>query len=353
MNSKIIKLIYYSLIILVSGVLYYSSQAANVVEKVIGDNEGGVLITTYKKLAVFFEHATIWNIIFLILFISFALLFLMIYLQLLRWGLNRIKRWLKWEWFHNTWVDIVEQITLPFAALVFVFLTFVFGSLGIMTYHANKRSLSLNEVSKIEGKTNLLILGTSKMLRTRPGENAYFKYRIKSGLDLWNTGKVNNIIISGDKETGTDYDETRDMRQDLIAGGVPEQAIKLDTAGFRTLDSILRLKYEFNFNQVVVVTEMFHLKRALFLSKLYGVTAWGFPDGGTPTWGMVKRELGAKPKVLLDMFVFNTQPRLLSAQGGAYNIQEEFKVETDRDVAAILSLFAFALVTFIGTIKMI
>lgn len=353
MNAKILKLIYYSIIILVAGTLYYSNQAVNVVDHVIGDTEGGFLITNYKKLAVFFQHATIWNIIFLILFISFALLFLMIYLQILRWGLKKLKGWLKKEWLSKPWVDVIEQITLPLVSFVFVFLTFVFGSLGVMTYYAHQHSISLEEISKTEGKTNLLILGTSKMLKSRPGENAYFKYRIESGLKLWETGKINNIIISGDKETGSDYDETRDMRNDLIAGGVPDNVIKLDTAGFRTLDSILRLKYEFSFNQVVIVTEMFHLKRALFLGKLYGVSAWGFPDGGTPTWGMVKRELGAKPKVLLDMFVFNTQPRLLSAQGGAYNIQEEFKVETDRDVAAILSLFAFAMVTFVGTIKMI
>lgn len=222
-----------------------------------------------------------------------------------------------------------------------------------MTYYSHQRSLSLEEIQEIDGKTNLLILGTSKYLKSTRRENLYFKYRIQSALKLWETGKVNKIVISGDKETGTSYDETADMRADLVANGVPGSVIKLDTAGFRTLDSVLRLKYEFNLNQVVIVTEMFHLKRALFLGKLYGVSAWGFPDGGTPTWGMIKRELGAKPKVLLDMFVFNTQPRLLSTQGKAYNIQEEFKVETDKDVAAILSLFAFALVTFIGTIKMI
>jgi SanA protein len=138
--------------------------------------------------------------------------------------------------------------------------------------------------------------------------NLYYIYRINAAEELYKSGKTETIIISGDKNDNG-YNEPMDMMRDLLKRGIPQHAIKLDYSGFRTLDSVYRLKYESDVNDVVIITQKFHLQRALFLAQFYNIKAVGFQAQGTMTRSMVKRELLAKPKVILDIFVFNMKPK--------------------------------------------
>ena len=85
-----------------------------------------------------------------------------------------------------------------------------------------------------------LVLGTGKTIEGG-FINPYYQYRVNAAVELWKNNKIQSIIISGDNST-TDYNEPADFRQDLIKLGVDSNHIYLDYAGFRTFDSMVRLK---------------------------------------------------------------------------------------------------------------
>src|SRR6266705_17552 len=101
-----------------------------------------------------------------------------------------------------------------------------------------------------------LVLGTSKLTR-RGKPNLHFNQRITAAAALYHAGKVHHLLVSGDNHIAS-YDEPTDMRDALVAAGVPADAITCDYAGFRTLDSVIRAKEIFNLQQCTIITEEFH-----------------------------------------------------------------------------------------------
>ena len=93
------------------------------------------------------------------------------------------------------------------------------------------------EISAIPAKNVGVVLGTAKYL-VAGGINQYYQNRIDGAVDLYNAGKINYILVSGDNAQNS-YNEPRVMRLDLIEAGIPKEKIVLDFAGFRTLDSVL------------------------------------------------------------------------------------------------------------------
>lgn len=161
-------------------------------------------------------------------------------------------------------------------------------------------------------KLTVLVLGTSKYISGTNQLNRYFVQRMEKTIHAYRTSRVHRIILSGDKKANG-YDETRDMLDELIAAGVPRTKIFLDTAGFRTFDSIKRLKVS-DIETIAIISQSFHLERALFLARAEGLMAIGLAADGTMTSQMFKRELLAKTKVLLDIYILNTQSHGIAAK---------------------------------------
>lgn len=147
-----------------------------------------------------------------------------------------------------------------------------------------------------------LVLGTSKRLSS--GEsNPYFRYRMEAAARLYHSGRVKILIVSGDNRSAY-YNEPRDMKQALMALGVPEHSIWLDYAGVRTLDSVLRCQRIFGYSRFVVITQRFHNERAVFLARRMDLDAIGFNAQGVDGWAGIKmqaRELLARPVALVDL----------------------------------------------------
>ena len=157
-----------------------------------------------------------------------------------------------------------------------------------------------------------LILGTSKYT-TQGNTNLFFKYRIAAAADMYHLGKVKHIIVSGDNRAHN-YNEPRQMRNALIGLGVPPEAITLDYAGFRTLDSVVRCKKVFGQNKIVIVSQRFHIERALFIAKKYDINAIGFAAQDPPGKYSLKtrvREYFAKTKAVIDLYIINKKPKFL------------------------------------------
>lgn len=155
-----------------------------------------------------------------------------------------------------------------------------------------------------------LVLGTGK-LTARGNPNLHFTQRIEAAAALFKSGKVQHLLVSGDNSVKA-YDEPADMRDALVAAGVPTNAITCDYAGFRTLDSIVRAKTVFGLTNFTIVTEEFHCPRAVWIAQRHGlnVVAFAAPDLSIRWSARVKlREALARTWCAVDLYVLNRQPK--------------------------------------------
>ena len=138
-----------------------------------------------------------------------------------------------------------------------------------------------DSVLEIPARKVGLVLGTSP---TTQGQlNAYYEARLNAAAALYRAGKMRDLTLSGDNST-TFYDEPTRMKSGLVARGVPAGHLFLDYAGFRTPDSVVRTRDVFGLTEVTVISQRFHNERAVFL---------------------------ARTSAVLDVNLFNTQPRFL------------------------------------------
>lgn len=166
------------------------------------------------------------------------------------------------------------------------------------------------DIDEIPANNVALVLGTSKLIRDTYINN-YYKYRLEAAAKLYHAGKVKHLILSGDNSR-KDYDEPSDMQSDLIKMGVPENAMTLDYAGFRTLDSVVRCKEIFGQNKITVVSQPFHNERALFLAQQFDIEAIAF-NAKMPEVRrkVLTREYLARCKAILDVYLLQKQPKFL------------------------------------------
>ncbi len=159
-----------------------------------------------------------------------------------------------------------------------------------------------------------LLLGTSKY--TGNGlQNLFYRYRLEATIELYRSGKVDYILISGDNSR-KEYSEPEMMKADLIAMGIPAEKIFLDFAGFRTLDSIVRCKEIFGETEIVVISQQFHNERAIFIADKKGIKAVGYNakdvDGRYGLKVAIREKL-ARVKLMLDI-ALNKQPKYLGSK---------------------------------------
>lgn len=173
------------------------------------------------------------------------------------------------------------------------------------------RARTYSDVRAIPHRHVGLVLGCSK--QAGPWRNLYFDHRIRAAAQLFQAGKVDYLLVSGDNHT-REYDESTDMKDSLVQAGVPADRIYCDYAGFRTLDSVVRAREVFGQTRITIVSQEFHNQRAIFIARRRGLDAIGFNAAEVdPSMGFRTRcrERVAKVYTILDLFVFQTRPKFL------------------------------------------
>ncbi|CAM1364004.1 conserved hypothetical protein [Tenacibaculum litoreum] len=156
-----------------------------------------------------------------------------------------------------------------------------------------------------------LLLGTVKYL-SDGRVNLYYQFRLSAAVELYKAEKIDFILVSGDNGS-EGYDEPTDFKNDLIEAGIPEDKIFLDYAGFRTLDSIVRVKDVFGQTSVTIISQQFHNERALYLANHFDIEAIGYNARGVSGKKAIKvqlREYLARVKVFVDILL-NVSPKFL------------------------------------------
>ncbi|HEX8005261.1 MAG TPA: ElyC/SanA/YdcF family protein [Trebonia sp.] len=144
---------------------------------------------------------------------------------------------------------------------------------------------------------------------------AMLRTRLDIAATLYAKGKIKAVLVSGDNRIKA-YDEPTVMRDYLIAKGMPENKIVLDYAGFDTWDSCVRAKKIFGASTVTVVTQSFHVPRAVALCRTAGLEAYGVGDDSSTafrstTYLYAAREFLASGKGFLDAVVLHSDPQFL------------------------------------------
>jgi len=150
--------------------------------------------------------------------------------------------------------------------------------------------------------------------------------RIRAGVALYKAGRVRKLLMTGDNGS-RDYDEVTAMKAYAVKLGVPPRDIVRDFAGFRTYDSCYRARDIFDVREAVLITQRFHLPRAVFLARRLGIDAVGFvAEDGMSDASVARsrsRELGACFGAVLDV-TFRRKPRYLGPREPLFaNVQAD------------------------------
>ena len=131
-----------------------------------------------------------------------------------------------------------------------------------------------DDIDEIPAREICVVLGTAPYQKGNKNGNPYFYNRIEAAAGLYKAGKVKTIVVSGD--SSRNYDETKMMLNALVKRGVPKKAIKKDTKGKGTFESMQQMKKHFKKQQFTVVSQSFQNERAIFIANHYGLDAIGY-----------------------------------------------------------------------------
>lgn len=188
-----------------------------------------------------------------------------------------------------------KKLSLFYKVVIFVAVVCVATVLSVCIINLSvKGSVAANIVDtpaelSVDGKIDcIVILGAGLQSNGQPSH--MLEDRIKTGVEVFNTVDADYILMSGDR-SGEHYDEVGAMRKYAISLGVDEDKILLDGQGFSTFESISRVKEEYGFDKVVVITQKYHLFRALYIAEKYDIEALGVSADLRTYRGQIYRNL--------------------------------------------------------------
>lgn len=150
------------------------------------------------------------------------------------------------------------------------------------------RIISPERAAELEDVDCIIVLGCLVKSNGEPSD--MLADRIEVGVKLYQNGTSPKLLMSGDHGQ-KEYDEVNVMKACAIDAGVPSEDVFMDHAGFSTYESILRAKEIFGADKIVIVTQEYHLHRALYIAKALGIEAYGVSADLRGYAGQTKRDV--------------------------------------------------------------
>lgn len=179
-------------------------------------------------------------------------------------------------------------IVLILLVLGLVFLCAMFGINAYVKSVGKSMIITSEEAAALPDADCILVLGCQ--VRADGTPSAMLKDRLDRGIELYFAGVAPKLLMSGDHGQ-VEYDEVNIMKQYAIDAGVPSEDIFMDHAGFSTYESVYRAKVIFQAENIVVVTQEYHLYRALYIAQNFGLTAHGVACDNVLYAGQTMRDL--------------------------------------------------------------
>jgi vancomycin permeability regulator SanA len=179
-----------------------------------------------------------------------------------------------------------------------------------LNYHikasVREQFLSPEEVANLKDVDCILVLGAGVWNDNRP--SPMLEDRLKEGIELYQRGISNRLLMSGDHGR-KEYDEVNVMKYFAMEKGIPSSNIFMDHAGFSTYESLYRVRDIFKADKVVIVTQGYHLYRALYIADCLGIEAYGIASDPRVYAGQNYRELREILARVKDYFYCWLQPK--------------------------------------------
>ena len=164
----------------------------------------------------------------------------------------------------------------------------VCGTDGYVRRGGDARIVSADAAAELSDVDCILVLGCFVQEDGVPSD--MLADRLRRGVELYQAGAAPKLLMSGDHGR-TDYNEVEAMKQYAIDQGVPSTDVFMDHAGFSTYESVYRAKEVFEADTVLIVTQEYHLKRAVYIANALGLKAYGVACDYHRYTGQLSREL--------------------------------------------------------------
>ena len=181
----------------------------------------------------------------------------------------------------------IKKIVFILSVILLVLVLVVLGINGYIKSSTKNQIISVEESSNLEDIDCIIILGAG-IWGDKP--SPMLEDRLLQGIELYNNNVSTKIIMSGDHGR-EEYDEVNIMKEFAIEKGVPSENIFMDHAGFSTYESIYRAKEIFEADKIVIVTQKYHLYRALHIANSLGIEAYGVGADPRQYVGAMYREI--------------------------------------------------------------
>ena len=170
--------------------------------------------------------------------------------------------------------------------------------------------LTREQAAQLENVDCILVLGCG--VRENGEPSLMLRDRLDMGLALYEDGAAPKLLMSGD-HSRTDYDEVNAMKDVALQAGIPSEDVFMDHAGFSTYESMYRAREVFCAERVIIVSQQYHLYRAVYNARRLGLDAWGVAAEDIAYMGQAMREAREILARVKDFFycLFQPQPTFL------------------------------------------
>lgn len=209
----------------------------------------------------------------------------------------------------------------------------VLGINGYVKKSTAGRILSPEEAAELRDVDCILVLGCYVHDSGRPSD--MLADRLRRGIELYQAGVAPKLLMSGDHGQ-KDYNEVKAMKQKAMDAGISSEDVFMDHAGFSTYESIFRAKDVFAADKIIIVTQKYHLYRALYVANALGVEAYGIAADYHTYVGQAKREVReilARNKDFATS-IFKPDPTYL---GEVIPVSGDGNLTNDEDMESVLS----------------
>lgn len=204
----------------------------------------------------------------------------------------------------------IKRVVISVFVLCIVLIVALFSINAYVKGSTKDMIISSQEASKLKDVSCIVVLGCQVWDDGTP--SAILNDRLTRAIELYNMDVAPKIIMSGDHGR-VEYDEVNAMKQYAIEKGVPSEDIFMDHAGFSTYETMYRAKEIFDADKIVVVTQEYHLYRALYIADKLGMEAYGVSSDYATYSGQYMRDLREVLARNKDFFkvIFKPEPTFL------------------------------------------
>ncbi len=182
---------------------------------------------------------------------------------------------------------LIITLVILICLAVIAFAT-VFGVNAYVKSMGENSIITPEQAQTLKDVDCILVLGCQVKNDGQPSD--MLSDRLRRGIELYNQGVAHKIIMSGD-HAAKNYDEVNTMKQVAVESGIPSNDIFMDHAGFSTYESLYRAKEIFGADKLIIVTQNYHLYRALYVARKLGIEAYGVSADYRTYWGQSNREV--------------------------------------------------------------